>query len=216
MKPRDAMSQLADETTQLHTIALPEGAGPALVFLNATRALHDHLCPRQVLGVRMGMLAAELLGMSLPQKKKRLLTFVETDGCFADGIAVATGCWMGHRTLRLIDHGKVAATFVDTASPEALAWRITPAQGARALAAGYAPEARNRWEAMLLGYQRMPIEELLAWRQVTLRISVKQIVSQPGRRNVCEECGEEIINAREVIREGKVLCCACAGDAYFR
>ena len=50
----------------------------------------------------------------LPQTDKRLYTFVETDGCFADGVMVATGCSLGHRTLRLIDYGKVAATFVDT------------------------------------------------------------------------------------------------------
>ena len=55
-----------------------------------------------------------LLNLPLPQKDKRLLTFVETDGCFADGVSVATGCWLGRRTMRLVDYGKVAATFVDT------------------------------------------------------------------------------------------------------
>src|SRR5215210_7732568 len=85
-------------------------------FLERTAALHDHLCPRQVLGVRIGMYAADLFGLDLPQSDKRLFTFVETDGCFADGVSVSTGCWMGHRTMRAIDYGKVAATFVDTRS----------------------------------------------------------------------------------------------------
>ena len=64
-------------------------------LLEQTVTLHHHLCPRQVLGVRMGMLAGELLGLELPQTDKRLITFVETDGCFADGVAVATGCTLG-------------------------------------------------------------------------------------------------------------------------
>src|SRR3989304_4446193 len=40
-------------------------------LLEPTAALHRHLCPRQVLGVRMGMLAGELLGVDLPQSDKR-------------------------------------------------------------------------------------------------------------------------------------------------
>lgn len=79
-------------------------------LLEATSALHRHLCPRQVLGVRMGMLAGELLTLDLPRANKRLLTIVETDGCFADGVAVATNCWVGRRTLRVNDYGKIAAT----------------------------------------------------------------------------------------------------------
>ena len=42
-----------------------------------------------------------------------------TDGCLIDGIAVATGCWVGNRTLRVVDYGKSAATFVDTATQRA-------------------------------------------------------------------------------------------------
>ena len=32
-------------------------------FLELSAARHSHLCPRQVLGVRMGMLAGKLLGL---------------------------------------------------------------------------------------------------------------------------------------------------------
>src|SRR5512135_92522 len=129
-------------------------------LLKQSAAQHDHLCPRQVLGVRMGLLAELKLGLTLPQSDKRILTFVETDGCFADGISVSTGCTVGHRTLRVEDYGKVAATFVDTKTGQSL--RIVPCPEARARARSYAPEARNRWEAQLFGYQRMPLHELFA------------------------------------------------------
>lgn len=79
---------------------------------SATR--HQRVCPRQVLGARLGLLAGLLLDLPLPQSDKRLVAIVETDGCFVDGISAATGCHVGRRTLRVEDYGKVAATLVDS------------------------------------------------------------------------------------------------------
>lgn len=75
--------------------------------------MNKHLCPRQVRGVRIGLCAEELLRLELPRHDKLLYAFVETDGCFVDGVTVATGCSTGHRTLCLMDYGKVAVSFVD-------------------------------------------------------------------------------------------------------
>jgi formylmethanofuran dehydrogenase subunit E len=183
-------------------------------LLAASAAMHQHLCPRQVLGVRAGMEAGRLLGLDLPQKDKRLLTLVETDGCFADGVAVAAGCWVGRRTLRVLDFGKVAATFVDTQTGRAV--RIIPRATSRRRAAAYAPETTERWEAYLLGYQRMPIAELLETQAVTLTLSLEKLLSREGCLALCEICGEEIINEREIEHEGTILCRGCAGQRYYR
>ncbi len=182
-------------------------------LLTKSAARHNHLCPRQVLGVRMGMLAGKILGLDLPQSDKRLFTFVETDGCGADGIAVATGCSIGRRTLRVMDFGKLAATFVDTKTMQAV--RIYPHPEARIRARLYAPDARSRWHSQLTGYQIMADEELLIVQHVVLTVSLERIISRPGVRACCAVCGEEIINEREVIRGGEVLCRACAGEAYY-
>lgn len=74
-----------------------------LLTLSATH--HHKICPRQVLGVRIGLLAGRLLEIPLPQPEKRLLATAETDGCFVDGVSAATGCYVGrahpaHRRLR--------------------------------------------------------------------------------------------------------------------
>ena len=124
-------------------------------LLEQSAALHDHLCPRQVLGVRMGIYAAQLLNVPYPQRDKRLYTFVETDGCFADGIAVATGGRLGHRTLRLMDYGKVAASFVDTLTDTAV--RIRPNLTIRERACYYSSVDRSRWHLQLAAYQKMPL-----------------------------------------------------------
>ena len=183
-------------------------------FLAESSALHRHLCPRQVLGVQMGRLATELLGLDLPQDDKRLLTIVETDGCFTTGLSVATNCWVGRRTLRVEDYGKVAATFVDTQTEQAI--RIAPSPGARQLAADYAPEAHNRWQAMLLGYQRMPLADLFVWCPVDLTLPVAAIISRAGHRAACHQCGEEILNEREVVSGGLTLCRHCAFGGYYQ
>ena len=182
-------------------------------ILEQSAALHQHLCPRQVLGACLGLLAGVELGLNLPQSDKRLLMIVETDGCFVDGVSVATGCTVGHRTLRVEDYGKVAATCVDTQTGRAL--RLAPLHTARQAAATYAPEARNKWEAQLLGYQRMPDDELFSIQAVHLTTPVAQIVSRPGRKAICDVCGEEIMNERETLRGSLVLCRACAGQAYY-
>lgn len=182
-------------------------------LLEQTSALHNHLCPRQVLGVRMGMLAARLLNLDLPQTGKRLYTFLETDGCFADGVAVATGCWLGHRTLRLMDFGKVAATFVDTASGQAL--RVHAHPDARRAARESEADARSRWHAQLAAYQYLPDEDLLVWQPVQLTFSMDDLISRAGVRVNCARCGEEIINEREQIVNGEPLCRACLGETYY-
>ncbi|MFN3332383.1 MAG: FmdE family protein [Caldilinea sp.] len=183
-------------------------------FLAESAALHRHLCPRQVLGAQMGRLAAELLGLDLPQSDKRLLTIVETDGCFTSGLSVVTNCWVGRRTLRVEDYGKVAATFVDTETDIAI--RIAPSPTARARAAAFAPEARNRWEAMLLGYQRMTPADIFVWQPVILTTPVAAIISRAGHRATCDRCGEEILNEREVMIGGLTLCRHCAYGGYYR
>lgn len=198
------------DSASLQWLIAPDPLGE---LLQRSSAMHRHLCPRQVLGARMGMYAGELLGLKLPQTNKRLYVFVETDGCFADGVSVATGCWLGRRTMRLIDEGKVAATFVDSLTGQA--WRLTPKPNSRELAHQYAPEARSRWHAYLIAYQLMPVTDLLVAQPVTLTVDLKAIISRNGIRTTCERCGEEIINAREIIHDGQVVCRTCAGDRYY-
>ncbi|MBI3734232.1 MAG: formylmethanofuran dehydrogenase [Chloroflexi bacterium] len=182
--------------------------------LDQLSVMHLHLCPKQVLGVRAGLYAAELFGLNLPQRDKRLFAWVETDGCFTDGVSVATGCWVGHRTLRVMDYGKVAVTFADAQTGCAI--RIRPHSQSRARALDYAPKASDRWHAQLEAYQVMPTEELLQADEVRLTLSLKAIIGQHGLRVRCAICGEDIINQREVLRGEQTLCRHCVGDAYYR
>lgn len=182
-------------------------------LLRESSARHSHLCPRQVLGVRVGLAGAAALRLDVPRRDKRLLVIVETDGCFVDGVEVATGATAGHRTLRVVDYGKIAATFVNVQTEEAV--RVAPRLDVRQKAYAYAPEERRHYFAQLAGYQVMPDAELLTVRPIQLATPVGDIVSRAGVRVDCQQCGEEIINEREVVSGGRLLCRSCAGAGYY-
>lgn len=182
-----------------------------LLDLSATR--HSHLCPRQVLGVRIGLAGVAALASSGSRNPQRLLVILETDGCFVDGVGAATGCGVGKRSLRIEDYGKVAATFVDMQTEQAV--RVAPRPGVRQRAQLYAPGEVRHYFAQLHGYQVMPEHELLILQPVQLARSVAEIMSRAGVRVDCASCGEEIINERQVVVQGRTLCRACAEGGYY-
>ncbi len=184
------------------------------ILLEKSAHGHSHLCPRQILGVRMGLLGLKTIGFDAPPAKKRLLVIVETDGCFADGITAATNCTVGHRTLRVEDFGKAAAVFIDTLTGQTL--RIAPALDVRQRAYAYAPGESRHYYAQMQAYQVMPDDEMFTVTPVLLNISSDALVSRPGIRVHCDACGEEIMNEREIKHHELTLCRSCAGNSYYQ
>lgn len=175
---------------------------------------HSHLCPRQILGVRIGLVGMSALGFAEPPAKEGLLVITETDGCFSDGLSAATKCTVGHRTLRVEDYGKIAAVFVDTVTGQCL--RVAPVTDIRQRAYAYAPGEPRHYFAQMQAYQIMPDEEMFTVTEVQLATPIEDIVSRPGLRVDCDVCGEEIINEREVKQDGFTLCHTCAQGGYYR
>ncbi len=175
---------------------------------------HAHLCPRQILGVRMGLCGVKALGFDSPPPNKRLLVITETDGCFSDGLSAATGCTVGHRTLRVEDYGKPAAVFVDVKTSRA--FRVAPTLDIRQRACSGIENESFRYKAQMQAYQTMDDAEMFTVAGVRLLASVESIVSRPGMRVNCEVCGEEIMNEREVRQNGMTLCRACSGNSYYQ
>ena len=80
----------------------------------------------------------------------------------------------------------------------------------------YAPKEERRYFAQLQGYQVMPVEELFTVQRVDLQTPAQVIISHQNPRAVCSNCGEEIINEREVVVRGVVLCKTCAYGGYYQ
>jgi formylmethanofuran dehydrogenase subunit E len=183
-------------------------------LLEAEKA-HGHLCAGQVLGVRLAMVGLEKLGIDDPRGKdrKRLVTFVEIDRCATDAIAVVTGCRLGKRALKFRDWGKMAATFVDVNDNKAI--RIAAKESSKALARSMHPETENKNQQQMLAYREMAEDDLFTKQWVKVDLPAEEFPGYKGERITCAECGEGINFRREVVRDGRVLCQACAGARYY-
>jgi formylmethanofuran dehydrogenase subunit E len=186
-------------------------------YLHDSEHAHGHLCAGQVLGVRMAMLGLEKLGIGDPrgnkEDRKRLVTFVEIDRCATDAIGVVTGCRLGKRALKFRDWGKMAATFVDLSSGKAI--RIAARESSKALARTMHPELASKNEQQMLAYREMLEDDLFSMQWVKVEMPAEEFPGYKGERIVCAECGEGINFRREVLRDGRVLCLACAGERYY-
>src|SRR6201993_1931258 len=186
-------------------------------YLRDAEQAHGHLCAGQVLGVRMAMLGLEKLGIHDPlgnrEDRKRLVTFVEIDRCATDAIGVVTGCRLGKRALKFRDWGKMAATFVDVSAGKAI--RVAARESSKARARQLDPEIENKNQQQMRAYRQMPDEELFAAEWVKVDLPPEEFPGYKGERIVCEECGEGINFRREVRRDGKIYCRACAGEKYY-
>lgn len=176
---------------------------------------HGHMCAGQVLGVRMALLGCRAIGIEDPRgaDKKRVLVFVEIDRCAADAINTVTDCRLGKRTLKFHDYGKLAATFLNTKTGEAV--RVVALDSSREAANCAFPDIENKYQRQLQAYKLLPDEELFKTERVKVEVPAQDQPGRPVSRVTCEECGEGVNDHREVIRNERTLCRACAGEAYY-
>ncbi len=183
-------------------------------YLTLAAQNHGHMCPGQVLGVRMAMLGLRALGFDDPVKyRKRLVTYVEIDRCATDAVSLVTGCRLGKRSLKYLDYGKVAATFVDLESNQAV--RVVARDDSRARAKAMFPELSDPSKQQLEAYKVMDDRELFTWQPVRVKIKPEDLPGRPHSRISCEQCGEGVNDGRERQIEGRVLCRSCAGESYY-
>ena len=195
-------------------------------YLRDAEQAHGHLCAGQVLGVRMAMLGLVKLGIDDPHGKdrKRLVTFVEIDRCATDAVAVVTGCRLGKRALKFRDWGKMAATFVDLAAPleptddtpTYKGIRIAALESSKQRARELYPQIENKNQQQMLAYREMKDDDLFSTQWVKVELPEEEFPGYKGERITCAECGEGINFHRETVRDGKVLCQACAGECYYQ
>lgn len=179
--------------------------------------LHGHLCAGQLLGVRMALLGCGLLGVEDPKgvDRKILIVWVEIDRCVADAVSAVTGVRLGKRSLKFFDYGKVAATFLNSKTGEAV--RIVALDESRALADARYPWIEEKKERQFRAYKEALDEELFKVERVRVNYSQMDAPGRPRARVSCSICGEGINDGREVMGEGSLaLCRPCAGESYYQ
>ncbi len=176
---------------------------------------HGHLCAGQILGLRMALHGVHLLGLEDPagRDRKRLIAFVEIDRCVTDAIAVVTGCRLGKRALKFRDFGKVAATFCDLQENRAV--RIVARESSKQRARELYPEIQDKNRQQMQAYREMPDEDLFEIQWVRVDIGPEDLPGYKSPKVVCAECGEAVNFGREIVRDARTLCRACAGERYY-
>lgn len=200
---------MPDSAVDTRTLGLSDCSFDGL--LAEAVAFHGHLCPGQVLGVRMALAGCRELGFDRPRSAgKRLVVFVEIDRCATDAIQALTGVSLGKRTLKHVDYGKMAATFADAVTGTAV--RVSARDDARALAREWAPGEADPRRAQVAAYRVMDEARLLRIERVTI---APGWLDRPRVRVPCAACGEGVNYGRELTAEGAPLCRPCGGDCYY-
>jgi formylmethanofuran dehydrogenase subunit E len=179
--------------------------------------LHGHMCAGQLLGARMAVLGCRLVGIDDPRgaDRKKLVVWVEIDRCMADAVGAVTGARLGKRSLKYFDYGKVAATFYNTETGEAV--RVVALEGSRELADARHPEIESKKERQFRAYREATDEELFKVERVEVEYGEMDMPGRPRSRVLCARCGEGVNDGREVAGpEGSVLCRPCASGGYYR
>ncbi|MEN8809669.1 MAG: FmdE family protein [Desulfobacterales bacterium] len=185
-------------------------------LLNESSAAHGHMCPGQVVGVRMALLGCRLIGLDEPTRRdqiKKLIVYVEMDRCTADAVAHVTGVKLGRRSLKFMDYGIMAATFVNLETGKV--FRVLSTEDARSLASVYAPDVEGKSAQQLAAYKRMPDSVLFRVQKVRVRLDECDLPGPTRRKVVCCRCGQIIRDRREVVEDGRILCKPCTEDCYF-
>jgi formylmethanofuran dehydrogenase subunit E len=184
-------------------------------YVRMAEAAHGHMCAGQILGLRLAIYGVTLLGLDDPYGKhrKRLVSFVEIDRCATDAVPIVTGCRLGKRALKFRDFGKVAATFCDLQEDRAV--RVVARESSKQRAKELYPEIEDRNAQQMRAYRELPEAELFDIQWVRVRLGPEDMPGYKAPRVVCSDCGEGINFKREVMRDGKTLCRACAGERYY-
>lgn len=169
-----------------------------------------------MLGVRMALLGCRLIGVEDPKgsDRKKLIVWVEIDRCMTDALSAVTGVRLGRRSLKFVDYGKVAATFLNVATGDAV--RVVARDESRAFADELYPEIESRKERQMRAYGAADDQALFKVERVNVRYGQDDAPGRPRSRFICQTCGEGINDGREVAgAEGRVTCKACAFGGYY-
>jgi len=164
----------------------------------------------------MAMLGCRLIGLEEPARRdqiKKLIVYVEVDRCTADAVAHVTGVKLGRRSLKYMDYGIMAATFLNLETGKA--FRVVSTEEARDLAGVYAPEVSGKSQQQLTAYCRMPDSVLFRVQQVRVPIRPVDLPGPTQRKVACSRCGQVVRDGREVVCDGGYICRPCTENAYF-
>jgi len=172
--------------------------------IKKAREFHGHVCTCIVFGVRIARAGLNYLGIEDPVKNKDFIVYVEVDRCLSDAVQSVTECSLGKRRLKWFDYGKMAASFIDMNTQKGVRIVVNATKNA--------PENVDP----VSFWQQFTDEQIFKLEPITIALRSEDLPGRPSKTAICEICHEKVMDGREVLKDGKVLCKACASGAYYQ
>ncbi len=186
---------------------------------------HGHTCMGLAVGFRVAEAALQALG-NKRDVDEEMVAVVENDSCAVDAIQVITGCTVGKGNMILRDYGKHGYTFALRKQKKAVRvlakFPVGPKRAElmalrQKVSAG---EASKEEQALLqeLGREQLesyfaqPLEEVCEVKEVPFDLPEKARIFPSV---TCASCGEEVMEPRARLKNGKPVCLPCA-EKYGR
>lgn len=172
-------------------------------LLEEAGRFHGDICRGIEIGTRMTMAGLRAIDIHDPKgaDRKDLIVYVEIDRCATDAITALTGCRPGKRTMKVMDYGKMAATFVNLRTGRAVRVSMAEKDGER-------PD-----DGVALDI--VPDEALFCIAPVTVDLRPEDLPGRPVRTCTCARCGERILDGREVEVDGETVCKPCFAQTTY-
>ena len=184
--------------------------------LDLAKRIHGNSCARLAVGTRMAIAGLKAIGIEDPRGRdsSNIMAFVEIDRCVSDAVMAVTGCRPGKRTLRIVDYGKVAATFLNLETGKAMRLSVKGGTGEDSWGA---PSRVCRSDMRIKPYMGLPDRQLFHMEEVCVTLRPQDMPGNLLWVALCEQCGEFVMDMRDVHKNGRALCRPCAkGASYYR
>ncbi|CFX19287.1 Zinc finger, DksA/TraR C4-type [Syntrophomonas zehnderi OL-4] len=184
---------------------------------------HGHSCVGLAIGFRAGQIALERLNSSRAPDEE-LIAIVETDNCALDSLQVLLGCSMGKGNIFFRDYGKNVFTIGRRDTGRAV--RIAAKSLDHILDDEFGPLRTRVFngtasEQELNAFQKLMAEEtrrILTLTEEELFTIEAVDLDFPSQARIfpsltCSVCGEQVMEPRARMRDGKPVCIPCS-DYY--
>jgi len=198
-------------------------------LLRKAGELHGHWCNYLAYGVKAGYYGITEMGVTNTGMEE-IIAVVETNNCFSDGIQMVTGCSFGNNSLVYCDWGKTAVT-ISRRDGQAIRIALDPdfedsrgqeypeayALFDRLVARREAAQPEDFAKMMDLFADMsekelsVPAEEMFRITRTAIELPQYAPIFESKR---CSVCGENVMQGRAVVREGRYLCLGCSGEQY--
>jgi formylmethanofuran dehydrogenase subunit E len=205
-------------------------AGDLRGLLDKAGELHGHLCNYLTYGVMAGYLAMSKLGVKSTGMEE-VIAIVETNNCFSDGVQMVTGCSFGNNALIYRDLGKTAVT---VAKRDGTAIRIALDPNFEDSREKDYPEAYELWNKIVAKREKATPEEHRRMMRLFAEMSINELdkpadkmfrikrmkITMPEYAPIfasvrCSVCGENVMETRARVKDGKPVCIACAEEGHY-